>query len=226
VSNAKRTDDGPLGRITKRGAQAASVADLLAAVVDNTADAQAAADRLLRHYDGDLVRMGGESPQALAPTIGIGPSKAAAISAAISAAFELARRWASFAAHGNSPVRNSKDIADFFMPYSRGEQQEVLYVVCMNAKNVITNHSPIFTGTLNASLIHPREVFRFAVDNSAASIILVHNHPSGDPKPSKEDVEITQRLMDAGRLLEIPVLDHVILGDGTYNSPKDMGVVK
>ncbi len=222
MSNTKSTSDGARGRIRKRGAQAASVADLLAAVVDNTADAQAAADRLLRHYDGDLVRIGGESPQALARTIGIGPSKAAAIAAA----FELARRWASFAAHGNSPVKHSKDIADFFMPYSRGEQQEVLHVVCLNAKNVITNHAPIFTGTLNASLIHPREVFRFAVDNSAASIILVHNHPSGDPKPSKEDVEITQRLMDAGRLLEIPVLDHVILGDGTYNSLKDMGVVK
>ena len=222
VPNAARDVDKPRDRVQKHGVEAAAVADLLAAIMSNTSDAIAAADRLLRHYDGDLVRIGGESPHALARIIGVGPTKAAAVAAA----FELARRWSRFVASGNAQVRNSKDIADFFMPFSRGERQEILHVVCLNAKNVITNHAPIFTGTLNASLIHPREVFRFAIDNSAASIILVHNHPSGDPKPSKEDVEITQRLMDAGRMLEIPVLDHVILGDGSYNSLKDMGAVK
>ena len=204
------------------GVESARVADLLAAVIGNTTTADVASDRLIRAYDGDLIRMASESPQALSRTIDVGPTSAAAIAAA----FELARRWQQFVVTGNAQVRNSKDIAEFFMPFSRGEQQEILYVVCMNSKNVITNHAQIFTGTLNASLIHPREVFRFAVDNSAASIILVHNHPSGDPKPSKEDIEITQRLMDAGRLLEIPVLDHVILGNDSYNSLKDMGLVK
>jgi len=101
----------------------------------------------------------------------------------------------------------------------------MLHVVCLDSKNVITNHRPIFVGTLNASLIHPREVFRFAIDNSAASIILVHNHPSGDPKPSREDIDITKRLIEAGSLLDILVLDHVIIGNDSYRSLKDMDVL-
>jgi DNA repair protein RadC len=186
-----------------------------------TAVAVEVAERLLRRYDGNLVRIGEESPQALAQSIGVGKGQAAQLAAA----FELARRWAHFLPSENPQIHRADDVADFLMPYLRGEQQEVLYVLCLNAKNHITNHRPLFVGTLNASIIHPREVYRFALENAAASIILAHNHPSGDPAPSAEDIAITQRVVAAGRALDVPVLDHVILGDRSFTSLKDAGKI-
>ena len=212
-------DDKPRDRLIRDGADGMKLSELLGATLGNSAKKVEVAERLLRRYDGNLVRLADESPQALAKSIGLGQRDAAVIVAV----FEVAKRWARFLPTANPQIRNAADVAQFLMPFLRGEQQEVLYVLCLNAKNVITNHAPVFVGTLNASLIHPREVFRFAVENSAASIILAHNHPSGDPTPSREDVTITKLLVDAGRTLEIPLLDHVILGDNRFESLKESG---
>ena len=105
------------------------------------------------------------------------------------------------------------------------EAQEVFGVLILNIKHKIVAVHEVSRGTLNASLVHPREVFKSAILHNAAAIICFHNHPSGDPKPSKEDVDITKRLIEAGEILGIPVLDHIIVGDEEYVSLKEMGVI-
>lgn len=213
--------DRPRSRLLREGVRALSVKELVAAILGNGGASEEVAERLLRRYDGDLVRLADESPQGFAKSVGIGPGQAAQLAAA----FELGRRWARFVPTANPTIRKASDVADYLMPFVRGERQEVLYALCLNAKNVVTNCRPLFVGTLNASLIHPREVFRFAVENVAASVVIAHNHPSGDPTPSAEDIAVTKRLALAGKALEIPLLDHVILGDTTYRSLKETGVI-
>jgi len=105
------------------------------------------------------------------------------------------------------------------------EAQEVFGILILNAKNKIVAVHEISRGTLNASMVHPREVFKPAVLHNASAIICFHNHPSGEPKPSKEDIETTNRLVEAGKIMGIEVLDHIIVGDDKYTSLKEMGVI-
>lgn len=100
-------------------------------------------------------------------------------------------------------------------------QQEVLEVLCLDTKGNVTKRRRVFQGSLNESVIHPREVFRFAIEEAAASIILVHNHPSGDPTPSKQDIECTEPVVFAGKMIQIPVLDHVVVGSQGFRSMKE-----
>lgn len=222
MSTNPSNENHPRTRLLRDGAQTLKVSELVAAILGNSANAVAVAERLLRRYDGNLVRMAEETPQGLAQSIGVGTEQ----SAQLAAAFELARRWAQFLPSANPQIMSAADVSRFLTPFLRGEQQEVLYVLCLNTKNVITNHRALFTGTLNASIIHPREVFKFAVENSAASVILAHNHPSGDPAPSGEDISITKRLVEAGAFLDIPVLDHVIVSDNGYRSLKELKIIR
>ena len=105
------------------------------------------------------------------------------------------------------------------------EAQEVFGILVLNTKNKIVAVHEVSRGTLNASMVHPREVFKPAVLHNAAAIICFHNHPSGEPKPSKEDIETTNRLVEAGKIMGIEVLDHIIVGDDKYTSLKEMGVI-
>ncbi len=142
----------------------------------------------------------------------------------ISAAIELGRRM--MTAHEEKPqIGSPTDVARLMMPELRALQKEVLLVLCLDTKNKVIAKRQIFEGSLNASIVHPREVFRFAIEQSAASIILVHNHPSGDPKPSSEDIRTTKQLRKAGEYIQIPVLDHVIIGDRDYTSLKEADLV-
>ena len=111
------------------------------------------------------------------------------------------------------------------MSTMRDVEQELLYVLCLDTKNNVIKQRRIFEGSLNASIVHPREVFRFAIEEAAAAIILVHNHPSGDPYPSQEDLRATKQLIEAGNYIQIPVLDHVIIGDGAFISLKEEGLM-
>ena len=104
------------------------------------------------------------------------------------------------------------------MPQMRHLEQEHLRVVCLNGKNRVLAITTVFVGTLDTSLVHPREVFKEALRRTAKSIILVHNHPSGLPEPSKEDIEITKRIAQAGKVIGIEMLDHIIIGDGEFIS--------
>jgi len=147
---------------------------------------------------------------------GIGLAKASTIQAS----FELNKRINS----GKLPikkVKNSSDIAKYYMEKMKDLKKEHLIAVFLDSKNKIIKDEVISIGTLDSSLVHPREVFKEAIKNSASSMILIHNHPSGDPTPSEEDLEITRKMMEVGEELEINVLDHVIIGDNNWWSWKE-----
>jgi DNA repair protein RadC len=110
-------------------------------------------------------------------------------------------------------------------PEYRGQRQEMTKVILLDSRNRVLKIETVFVGTLNFSVLHPREIFQVALRHNAASIILTHNHPSGEAEPSPEDIQATQQIADAGKLIDIPLLDHVIIGDGCYTSLKEKGVL-
>lgn len=152
---------------------------------------------------------------------GIGPAKACQIMAA----FELGKRVAMFSGNLKPVVRQPSDVFEYFRDQMSLLPKEIFRVVTLDTKNRIIKDQIVSEGTLNASIVHPRDVFRVAVVNSAASLILLHNHPSGDPMPSQEDIAITRRLVEVGKLMEITVLDHLIIGGGTFVSLKEMNLL-
>ena len=120
-------------------------------------------------------------------------------------------------------VGSPEDVADVAKGYIGDEDREVFLVICLNTKNKVIAVHRCHVGSINASIVHPREVFKSAILNNASSIVVAHNHPSGDPTPSREDISVTRRLVDAGKLLGVEVLDHIIVGDKTYSSLKEKG---
>lgn len=142
----------------------------------------------------------------------------------IKAALELGKRIRTFK-KDETKISQPKDAADLLMDEMRYLKQEVLTVLYLNTKNVVIGKEIVFKGTLNSSIVHPREIFSSAIKRSAASIIVSHNHPSGDPAPSSEDINITNRLKEAGKILGVEMLDHVIIGNGRYVSLKEKGII-
>lgn len=120
-------------------------------------------------------------------------------------------------------INSPQDVSDYLMDKLRFNKQEHFYCLCLNTKNEIIHEKTIFVGSLNSSIVHPREVFNEAIRHASASIIVAHNHPSGNPSPSKEDIQVTKRLKEAGEVVGIELLDHIIIGDGTYRSLKEGG---
>lgn len=147
---------------------------------------------------------------------GIGQTKALQIKAAL----ELASRISSYRP-SKYKIKNPWDIYKYYMESLRYQYKEIFKIVLLNTKNEIITDVDISMGTLNSSLVHPREVFREAIRRSSNKIILLHNHPSGNCEPSKEDKSITNRLKDCGELIGIEVIDHIIIGDGVYFSFKE-----
>ena len=136
------------------------------------------------------------------------------------------RRFADSEYEGSSEVMKSPEIIyQKFGPRMAVQKKEIFMILLLNSANILTREYKISEGTLNASLVHPREVFQNAITELAASIILLHNHPSGEIRPSIEDQNITRRLISAGKLLDIPVLDHVIIGSQGYFSFKEEGML-
>lgn len=125
----------------------------------------------------------------------------------------------------NRKIRTPADAAILFRQFIGDCDRESFCILCLNTKNEPTAIHQVSVGTLNASLVHPREAFKLAILSNSASVIAAHNHPSGEPTPSPEDVELTQRLRDSGTLLGIDLLDHIILGDGTFLSMKEQGLM-
>ena len=151
----------------------------------------------------------------LKKTSGIGEDKAISLLAA----FEIGRRMQSQTKWSiDKKITSPKDIAEFFVPILRDELKEKFLVVCLNSANKVTKFEAISVGSLNSSVVHPREIFKFAIENSSASIILIHNHPSGNLEPSNEDIAITKKMVEAGKILNIEVLDHIIVGGNSFTS--------
>lgn len=163
----------------------------------------------------NLSVLAAKSLESLMKIPGIGKDKAATLLAA----FELSRRIQSQSKLlSNKKITSPQDIAEIFIPLLRDEVKEKFIVVCLNTANRIIKQEIISIGNLNSSVVHPREIFKVAIDSSAANIILIHNHPSGNPDPSNEDIAITKKIAESGKIMDIPVFDHIIVAGSTYTS--------
>lgn len=141
----------------------------------------------------------------------------------LKAAFELGERMHSGSIDDKIQINSPKDVADFMMGKMEHLMQEKFIALFLNSKNIIIKQKTIFMGTLNSAIVHPREIYSEAVKCASNAIIVLHNHPSGDTAPSKEDIKTTNRLRECGDILGIPLLDHVIIGDHTYLSMVEEG---
>ena len=217
-------DEHPVEQLYEYDPHVLTTSQLIALIIRtgaSNASAAQLAEQLLEKYDGNLKEMAKQTAEDIKKGIkGLGKNKAALIVAAL----ELGKRLAKYLEE-KPQISAPADVARILMPSLRDLKQEVLHVLCLDTKNNVTNQRQIFEGSLNVNIIHPREVFRFAIEESSASIILVHNHPSGDPSPSKEDIRATKQLIEAGNCIQIPVLDHIIIGDGSYVSLKEEGLI-
>ena len=210
-------ENRPRERLEKNGVHVLSDAELLA-IIFKTGNKQENAvemsDRLISKYG--IGKLNELSLKELQEIDGIGPAK----SMQIKALFEFNKRH-NLSKVNNLPIKTAKDVFLYAFEKLSNNKKEHFMVLHLDTKNKIIKDEIISIGTLNASIIHPREVFKSAIKESANSIILVHNHPSGDSEPSVEDKEITEKLMEAGEILNIKVLDHVIIGKDNYHSFKE-----
>ncbi len=206
----------PRERLLRLGVEALSDVDLVALLLRTCprgASAAEVARRVLEHHRG-VAGMALASAGELAVMPGVGPVRATALTAAIA----LGRRAAASPADRGRPVVSSEQVFRHFASRLGGLLQERFYVLLLDGRGRIQGEARVSEGTLTASLVHPREVFRRAIREAAAAVILVHNHPSGDPTPSVEDETLTVRLVAAGEVVGIRVLDHVVIGGGRWVS--------
>ena len=166
-------------------------------------------------------RLASQPVAALTALDGVGTARALAVHAAL----ELGRRAAAEGRDEGAPVRSPRDVYALFAPRLEDLPVEEFHVAVLDSQHRLERDVTVTRGILNSSLVHPREVFREAIAERAAAIILVHNHPSGDPAPSADDRTVTEQLAAAGRLLDIPVHDHVIVGRGRYMSFAEAGLL-
>ncbi|HJY85169.1 MAG TPA: DNA repair protein RadC [Candidatus Binatia bacterium] len=216
--------DRPREKLLEKGPETLSNAELLAIIL-RTGDAstgQSALDygRVLMTQFGESLRQLEEaSVQEICATKGIGPAKAAQIKAAL----ELGKRFAEEEIKQGEQFRSSADVFNHYREHLSGLKKEEFHVLLLDAKNRKIRDVRVSEGSLTSSLVHPREVFNPVIRESAAAVILVHNHPSGDPSPSQEDLHITRRLREIGEVMGVRVLDHIVIGKGKYVSFVDDG---
>jgi DNA repair protein RadC len=213
----------PRERLLQHGPQPLTEAELLGILVGKGTRKKTAIDlarELLDQYES-LQKLFSRSPSELMKVKGIGSAKAATLSAA----FELVRRIQSQKNIAKASFKQSSDVANHYLPLMRDLRKEVFKVLLLIRANRLVKEVTISEGTLEASIVHPRDVFREALLEPAAGIILIHNHPSGNPSPSEEDLRITKQLVEAGKLLGIKVYDHIILGNESYRSLADEGLI-
>ncbi|SFA38813.1 DNA replication and repair protein RadC [Parageobacillus thermantarcticus] len=216
-------DDRPRERLLSAGPESLADHELLAILLRTGTKEESVlqlAHRLLQHFEG-LRLLKDASIEEITSIKGIGTTKAIQILAAI----ELGRRIHRLGYNDRYVIRSPEDGAKYVMEDMRFLSQEHFVAIYLNTKNQVIHRKTIFIGSLNASIVHPREVFKEAIKRSAASIICVHNHPSGDPTPSREDIDVTKRLAECGRIIGIELLDHLIIGDQKFVSLKEKGYV-
>ncbi|GMV11656.1 MAG TPA: DNA repair protein RadC [Gemmatimonadaceae bacterium] len=214
----------PRERLASHGATRLSAIELLAIVLGTGRGGQSAielAHGVLARSGGSLRRIASEPLGMLTSVGGIGRARAVAIHAAL----ELGRRMVNETRQEGMAVRSPRDVYRLFGPRLEDLPVEEFHVAVLDSQHRVERDITITRGILNSSLVHPREVFREAIAERAAALILVHNHPSGDPTPSPDDRMVTEQLVAAGRLLDIPVHDHVIVGRGRYTSFAEAGLL-
>jgi len=210
-------DDRPREKLAAKGPESLSDAELLAILLRTGKKGrnviEVARDLIEEH--GNLALLAGKSLSAITKVNGIGKDKGATLLAA----FEISRRIALRARNFSEyQISAPSEIGEIFVPILRDEEKEKFIVVCLNTANKIIRYSVVSVGNLDTSVVHPREVFKIAIENNAKSIILVHNHPSGSIEPSSADISITQKLVEVGKVMQIPVLDHIIIGGNEHSS--------
>jgi DNA repair protein RadC len=210
-------DDRPREKLILRGAQNLSDSELVAILLRTGTKGKSVlhvAQELVKSY-GNLAILASQSVESLSKSIGIGKDKAATLVAA----FELNRRIESQSKwFSNKKITSPDDVAHIFIPLLRDEVKEKFLVICLNSANKIIKYEIISTGNLNSSVVHPREVFKVAIENNSANIILLHNHPSGNLEPSNEDIRITKKIVEAGNIFDIKVFDHIITAGNSFTS--------
>ena len=207
-------ENRPRERMEKQGVKVLSDSELLAVILQKGTKEENVIDmcnRLISKYG--VSKLSSCSLKELQEIKGIGKAKASQIIAL----FEFNKRH-SFSKQNGKPIKSAKDVFDYCSPKLNGADKEHFMILHLDTRNRVIKDEIISVGTLNSSLIHPREVFKSAIKESANAVILVHNHPSGESDPSEEDKAITEKLFSAGELLSIKVLDHVIIGNETYHS--------
>ncbi len=219
-------EERPRERLWKYGPEVLSNAELLAIIIrtgNRNETALALAQRMLSELgQGEgLSFLVDATVEELTKVKGISMAKACAIKAAV----ELGKRIGGIKSIDKVFIRSPRDVANLLMNEMRYLKKEYFRTIQLNVKNQVLAVEDISVGSLNSSIVHPREVFKGPIRRSSAAIILIHNHPSGDPSPSREDIEVTRRLYEAGKLLGIDVLDHIIIGDGIYTSLKEKGII-
>ncbi|MCP3741235.1 RadC family protein [Rossellomorea sp. BNER] len=214
-------DERPRERMIQSGAKSLSNQELLAILLRTGTKSESViqlSNRLLQTFEG-LRLLKDASVEEITAIHGIGLAKAIQLMAAV----EIGRRISNLTFDDRFSIRSPEDGANFVMNDMRFLSQEHFVCLFLNTKNQVLHKKTIFIGSLNASIVHPREVFKEAFRRSAASIICIHNHPSGDPTPSREDIEVTKRLVECGKIIGIDILDHLIIGEKKYVSLKEKG---
>jgi DNA repair protein RadC len=217
--------DRPREKLLAKGAQSLSETELLAIILrnGNASTRESAIDHarlLLDKFDG-LKGIDDATANELCSVKGIGPAKFAQLKACL----EIGKRIGSQKWETGQPLRSSEDVFQHFRESLGREKREQFYVVLLNNKNRKIREIKISEGSLTASLVHPREVYNPVIRESAAAVIFVHNHPSGDPAPSPEDIDITKRLKEVGEVMGVRVLDHIVIGHDRYFSFNDKGML-
>ncbi|WP_307272925.1 DNA repair protein RadC [Peribacillus sp. V2I11] len=214
-------EERPRERFLQDGPQSLSNQELLALLLRTGSREESVlqlSSRLINSFKG-LRLLKEASVEELTMIKGIGEAKAIQILASV----ELGRRISNLNDQDRYVIRSPEDGANYCMEEMRFLSQEHFVCLYLNTKNQVLQKTTVFIGSLNASIVHPREVFKEAFKRSAASIICLHNHPSGDPSPSREDIEVTKRLVECGKIIGIEVLDHIIIGEHKYVSLKEKG---
>lgn len=211
----------PRERLKQSGPASLSNSELLAIILRTGSAAEnvlGLASRLLTRFGG-LAGLAKASFGELCAERGVGQAKAAQLKAAL----ELGKRLSTAQSGEKTIIRTPRDVADLLMAEMALLHSEHLRVVLLNSKNHVLSVSEVYKGNVNSSLIRPAELFREAVRENCPAVIIVHNHPSGDPEPSPDDIRVTELIIGAGKTLDIDVLDHIIIGNGRFVSLKERG---
>lgn len=213
-------EERPLEKGLFKGMDSLSNSELLALLINSGTTEKSAiflAEEILSKGNG-LMGIRSMSAEELMEIKGVGKGKAARILAAT----ELAKRFLALSDRGIVKISSSKDVANLMMEELRLMKKEFFKALLLNSKGDIISVETVSIGELSSTVVHPREAFHVAIKKSAAAVIFVHNHPSGDSTPSREDILTTKRLVECGKLLGIRVLDHIVTGDGNYTSIMDV----
>ncbi len=217
-------DERPREKLLKYGSKSLTNSELIGILLRVGSQKDTAitlGQKILKENEKGLLNLVDATPESLNKFHGVSNAKAATLLAAV----ELGKRISTTKASETFKITSPQDVSALVMEDMRYYKKEYFRIILLDTKNKVIDINTISIGSLNSSIVHPREVFLEAVKKSSASMILIHNHPSGEVQPSREDINITQRLIKAGEIMGIKVLDHIIIGDGSYLSFKEENII-